>query len=487
MQAITYRITLEEPLLATALEGDPNSAVSYDYIPGSVLRGAIIGMVLRKEGIGELDAAGEVPRRFFFSNATRFLNAYPVLADRRSLPAPQTWQQPKYATQKEITDSALVSEEDEQKKQSLRGKFVALKDSRTVAIADVERKISVHVQRERTYGRSRKDVGALFRYDALADGQVFEAVILCDQEWDAHYLRDLLSENTTFAMGGARSAGYGRVRINDIKIVDSWHETYEQLQLSTPTVITLLSDAIVRNEYGQYAPDLASLCRALGITPASVRKAFLRQSLVGGFNRKWGLPLVQMPVISMGSLLVIEQDGLDWSHLERLIEGGIGERRNEGFGRLAINWQRPDRTGLVGQRERPVPSLEQTELAPDSQDLWDKMQTRIQRQKGERDALHQASRLELKVDALPKSLINRLRQIVLSERLKPEPQRQLRAQIAKFFEAIKGKRAGRHFEKAHINGDSMEAWLTKTAEKPNGLLIIDAVLERAAKSGRSSE
>ena len=36
-------MTAEQPLLLTSLQGDPNSSVSFSYIPGSVVRGALIG------------------------------------------------------------------------------------------------------------------------------------------------------------------------------------------------------------------------------------------------------------------------------------------------------------------------------------------------------------------------------------------------------------------------------------------------------------
>ena len=39
MNVINYQITLLEPTLVTALQGDPNSSVAFDYLPGSVLRG----------------------------------------------------------------------------------------------------------------------------------------------------------------------------------------------------------------------------------------------------------------------------------------------------------------------------------------------------------------------------------------------------------------------------------------------------------------
>jgi CRISPR-associated protein Csx10 len=500
MKTITYRLTLEEPLLVTALEGDPNSAVSYDYIPGSVLRGVLIGLKLRKEGLDELDAAAEAERRCFFSHETRFLNGYPVLGGKRCLPAPHTWMKKRYGTaaeKSEIKDDAFKdrnqTEDEQNKPKSIRGAFVTFNGDGQVLIADLQRTISVHTLRDRKAGRSRgENNGTIYQYNALAAGQVFEAAILCEHDADAAYLEGLLNENKTVIMGGARSAGYGRVTISAVESPDDWHETGEAPSSSEKIVITLLSDVILRNEHGQHTADLAALCTALGIKPDDV-EAYLGQGIVGGFNRKWGLPLPQMPTISMGSVLVLKA-GTALSIDER----GIGERRNEGFGRLAIGWQRPERAKLSSDKKAPVRAQVEIKLNGAPKELWDEMDKRIKRQKTEREKLEEAHDLTLRVKDLPKSQINRLRQIVLNERLKPEHERKLSAAIAKFLKDISGKRADKHFEKARVNGESMKAWLTKTAEKgeaekdeaekgESALILIEAVLERAAKEAGKRE
>jgi CRISPR-associated protein Csx10 len=484
MKIITYRLTLEEPLLVTALDGDPNSAVSYDYIPGSVLRGVLIGLTMRADDLTELDAADETTRRRFFSHQTRFLNAYPVLCNKRSLPSPHTWMQDKYAQGAEkdkITDQIFKqaeSSENKGKPKAMRDEFIAFEAQDKVTIAKLERTISVHVQRDRRYGRSRgEDQGTIYRYEALSAGQVFEAAILCENDADADHFAQLLRANKTVSMGGARSAGYGRVAIGDVQKRDTWHETGEAPQGGEQIVITLLSDAVLRNGHGQHAADLESLCSALGITPDQVCKAYLARGAVGGFNRKWGLPLPQMPTLSMGSVLVLKKDTpLDLNLAER----GIGERRNEGFGRIAIGWQRPERAALMSAKGEPTASVSEIKLNDASERLWQLMAKRIQRQETERVALSDARALRLSVTALPKSQINRLRQIVLSVRLKPDGS--LQDKIKKFFDDISGKRADKHFERARVGNTPMKKWLMETAEKnPNALILIDAVLERAIK------
>ena len=91
MKILNYHITLEEPVLVTALEGDPNTAASFSYLPGSVLRGAIIAAYMRQNHLPTLDDADATVRRLFFDGQTRYLNAY--LVDReqqRSLPRPSS-------------------------------------------------------------------------------------------------------------------------------------------------------------------------------------------------------------------------------------------------------------------------------------------------------------------------------------------------------------------------------------------------------------
>lgn len=68
MKTIHYQITLEEPVLVTALEGDPNTATSFSYLPGSVLRGAIIGRYMRQKQLKRLDDTDETVCRLEWAN-----------------------------------------------------------------------------------------------------------------------------------------------------------------------------------------------------------------------------------------------------------------------------------------------------------------------------------------------------------------------------------------------------------------------------------
>ena len=94
MSALTFRIRLKTPVLATQTEsGEPNSATAFDYIPGSMIRGALIARM--GGNVADLPVDPEM-RRLFFSGDVHFLNAYPFDADsfsNRLLPVPLSWRE----------------------------------------------------------------------------------------------------------------------------------------------------------------------------------------------------------------------------------------------------------------------------------------------------------------------------------------------------------------------------------------------------------
>ncbi|NJK73166.1 MAG: hypothetical protein HC942_02095 [Microcoleus sp. SU_5_6] len=68
MKAITFSLHTKQPLLATSFQGDPNSDVSCSYIPGSMIRGAIIGRYLKHHNLSELDLENEEIQSLFFDS-----------------------------------------------------------------------------------------------------------------------------------------------------------------------------------------------------------------------------------------------------------------------------------------------------------------------------------------------------------------------------------------------------------------------------------
>src|SRR5579864_1254169 len=123
MRVIKYRVELLEPTLVTSLEGDPNSVVAYDYLPGSALRGIFMS---KYRDSRSTDASDDTARRLFFDGTTRYLNGYPLDAyNQPGWPVPLSWQHVKGKEEK-IFDFAVEAQHDDQRWQPVSKPFYTL-------------------------------------------------------------------------------------------------------------------------------------------------------------------------------------------------------------------------------------------------------------------------------------------------------------------------------------------------------------------------
>jgi CRISPR-associated protein Csx10 len=484
MIAIRYTLKLLEPLLATALQSDPNSAVSYPYIPGSLIRGMLIGKYLTDTEEKYFAVKGESRRRFL-DGRTRYLNGY-VLdpAGNRTLPTPLSWYHEKGAKPEdrygifdksypEFNDGDFLEAEppiDQPKPQEPQ--FCVI-DEGNVTFFNPDRQVNIHTRREdRRAGRATDDdLGAVFRYDALAAGQFFGGVILCDDPADAKTLVKNLTVDTEFVVGGSRSGGYGRVRVTDVESISNWRETEassDDIPAGEMFTVTLLSDMIARDRNGQFADTLSLqiLTKALGLPDGVLLggKTYRQIELVGGFNRKWGLPLPQAMAICAGSVFTFHTTvDIPAAALEALQWRGLGDRRVEGFGRVAINWIGEDEL-YTAQPDDREPTLEKPPMDTESQTLARRMTERIFRRNADHALVEKASRIT--IHPSPKrsqlgGLRAELRQAMQNGTVQP---------VINYLNAMKPT-ADKQFKNARIGSETLKDWLLVQLQNPNNIWL----------------
>lgn len=376
MKAIKITLKTQQPVLVTSFQGDPNSDVSYPYIPGSAIRGALIGRYMRQNHLSDLDLSNsEVKRLFFDAASTRYLNAYLLSQEgQRTLPVPHSWFKEKddelndETSQITVYDFSLRDNEDDEEDEyenkspeSLKavGDYFWIEEDGNIILYKEKRRINVHNLRDRKKGKGTPDEGAIFRYEALDAGQTFQSIILYQEDNDRAIFEKLLEieklqdedrEKPDLWFGGSQSAGYGHTKIIDIQppaneSIMNWQEieTPPQERVADNLIVTLLSDTILRDEKcGQVLADSNSVKQEIEKTlerklslPMPV---YASSTLIGGFNRKWGLPLPQVIALAAGSVFVFKDVHITASEIQKLETQGIGERRVDGFGRIAINW-----------------------------------------------------------------------------------------------------------------------------------------------------
>ena len=489
MKAITFLLHTEQPLLATSFQGDPNSDVSYPYIPGSMIRGALIGRYLKQNQIQDSDiVADENIRRLFFNNKTRYLNAYLLTQEQkqpRSLPVPRSWfkqknaELPKKRRDEPLEIYDLSQDEVTNEDISLKplGEHFCTVNENSMVLYEVKRRINIHNERHRRRGRATEDKGEIFRYEALDKGQNFQAVIVCEDA-DVQIIGDLLRQNENIWLGGSQSAGYGHTKISEIQDQDceTWNEVGEPVENRRQRhslQITLLSDLILRDESGQYIvePPIQLLAEALGLEEQelrkSLRKSYMSSTLIGGFNRKWGLPLPQIQALAAGSVFVFEPVPLTLEQIRNLEIQGIGERRVDGFGRVAVNWLNLDESTGFNAR---LPELRPISTDPrklpvgsESINLARDMAKRLLRQRLDAILLKKVGDIDLH-GRISNSQLSRL-MIVARQALNDCNL----ALVRELMDNLPSNASGQ-FESTRVNGKSLDRQIRDWLEKPSDWL-----------------
>jgi len=482
MKAIPYRLHLLEPALVSQAEsGEENSAVGLPFVPGSAVRGALVARYLEQHPTADL-AAEPQARQWFLDGSICYLNAYPWYETEkaRMLPTPRSWFTDKDRAADEqgrLYDLAVkpdLAKQIDQPKPPKDADFCCLtgpespdgEDDEEIFLAPPRldraacdappRQVNVHIALVET--NRRTDDNKVFRYDALAAGEVLAGAIVAPDAVDTSAslsaglteLYDLLRATPELLLGRAQSAGYGRVRLEVEPVANGWEEyPLTEPPASGQIIVTLLSDTLLRGPDGQINGDLdGALADLLGVKDLKAERRYQSVALVGGFNRKWGLPLPQGWALQAGSVYVYPAGAFDPEELRRKAALGLGERRAEGFGRIAVNWH----TAPSVQRQpyTPVQSL-RPKLSAESQTLAQEMANRRLRQRLERGLTDFLSGVEFK-HLPPNTQLARVRNAVQ------------RALAAKNVQPVQDhlnhlKRAKDQLARARVNSVSMLTWI----------------------------
>lgn len=481
MNALFITLNLETPLLITGLgNGEENSSRSLHYIPGSALRGALISRFKAETQDLPLDPKAS---RLFFSGAVRFLNAYPLdQKGDRMLPIPASWRVEKGRELKDapIADFAISS--DDEMTKPIKKMYKGMDDSGIYAFSP-EEEIAIHIASQ---GRGVVKAGqsTVFQYQSLARGQSFGAFIVAETPGDLDEIEKLLKQKTLY-LGRSRSAGYGKVQIESFVKTSAAEATSEP---HNDVTITLLSDTILRNEHGQPTHDLDGyLSKRLGKAVKN-KKAFIRQSEIGGFNRKWKLPLPQMPGLGMGSVFVYPADQLDPSDLSPLMETGVGERCVDGFGCIAVNWHARAQYKFTDTPEKKDDIKGAFPLSPASQKLASVMAERLLRHMLEQNLVTEVNRYEFK-GSLTNHQLARLRNILRKALDENTPVEKV---VPAFFTNLKDTAKNqwhntRLFKGGRTTGTRLDMWMEERAMKQDGLDLLKTDVPQVAGQVRNPD
>lgn len=348
MNALSYELTLTAPALFLRSGHDRNTVDTWRRIPGGALAGALAGRWLRQNPRAQPTLDPDF-RRLFLDGAVCYLHGYPVDADgARLLPAPLSWHgrksDPDGAAAGRVWDLAAGPAEDAEDLRPVDLGFVSIgEEGRRVRHRAPQTRVHLHHTRARDKGRpdQGQSVKSIFHYQALAAGERFAAVILAERADDLGILQALLREGDLW-LGRSRAAEYGgcaRARVTSRGAGYS-EVTFTDERPGEPLVVTLLSEYVGAAGAAVSGPALlrglcAELAAALAVGPLpepDPARSYVRYEPIGGFIGSWRMPRPQSLAVKAGSVLVFPGVEVPAGVLS------LGERRAEGYGRVALGW-----------------------------------------------------------------------------------------------------------------------------------------------------
>ncbi len=356
-QIIKYRLTLEAPLVLSLPGGDANSAETFSFVTGSSILGALAHSWLQNPLPGNPAEQPEF-RSLFLDGSVRYCHAYPEgEGGERLLPAPLSLHIEK-GMESQVYDLSWPEKEDVLYDADMGRtrdlipwgrKYVRFAD-RDVKYREPRLTSRIHHQRDRRLGRATEASGEIFSYISLERGERFIGRILIEKPELSEKLQSLLSKGN-LRLGRSKSAQYGgEARVEVLEECQAEKGSPELLEVGEPVpvspgrmVITLLSDYLGTNQHGHYTADslLPEIESKLETGPRGLRcvAAFTRVAKVSGYVSHWRMPRPVRPAVRAGSVFVLELlSNIDPKKLGDLLWNGIGDRKAEGFGRIAIDW-----------------------------------------------------------------------------------------------------------------------------------------------------
>ena len=441
---LRYRLTLNEPTVIPVTDGDPNTVVTRQDIPGSHLWGAAAWCYLKDPKHSSKDAEF---RDVFLDGGLRFLTAYPEVHDRgnsndpeRTIPIPHSIREVKETSRRLLNFTESLDDEQKRKPKRRVGSRYARIYAGELESTTVTTELNYHHARvpgDRSIGRAKEGVGNIFKYEAIVPGKSFQGAVLGTEDC-LNKLKALLKNVNTIRLGRSQSAQYGLAEFtwidNDNPLdlnkrvewegfIDISKKEYTPPLLNEHLIITTLSPVLVVNDNGHPEArfpirELEKLLDIKNAKDIKLTASYTRTEMMSGYYTHLRIPRQQHPAIAAGSVFVFklkqELSEKGKKGLATLEQDGIGLRKSEGYGRVAVN--RQHELGLTDKVEQP---FEKTHIDKPSKSAPKEIQILLQgivetrcKSVMEKDARHIVDYLYKNKDIPNNTLLGRLRHFI---------------------------------------------------------------------------
>lgn len=330
MQKVRYKVTTLSPILISKLSGDRNMTETFDYIPGRVMLGIFASNFIREKKLKDAHQNADFAK-YFLSDDVIFTNAFLTKNKIDLLPTP-------FSIQKNKDDDTIFSDllfinfDDEYEQTKYIGGY-CLKEDSIVKHTAVDKSLNFHHARDEGTNTSKE--GMIFNYESIDKGQEFTGHIIGNKI--ESFISSLEKKEFEAFTGRSKTAQYGKIKV-ELEGVGEYNP-----EVTSHNTLTFLSDVILYNKNGQSTTDVSVFRNYLSeklSREVEIEIAFIKTSRIDNYVSVWKLKKPSETAFAAGSCFLIK--GLkddDKENLKKLEQQGIGERRNEGLGRIKFGLQ----------------------------------------------------------------------------------------------------------------------------------------------------
>ena len=341
MKMAKLTVRTETPVVLAAQQHAGVMTASQEYFSGSLLRGALASLYLRRNH-SEHPEKDELFRRMFLGGL-RFVDAYPQTDKGTAFPLPLSLVKDKIT--KKVRD--MLYDEFAPGFKSLKG--LGFNQGDALYIVAVHKDVALHMSRrsvnERISGKSEQ--GNIYNYESLRAGQYFEGSVIGSED-DLRLLREKLfaGGGLTAYLGRSRYTEYGKTElslgeIQDIPVPEADGQVLA-LRCQTPL---LRAGGLLTDACALLREVAAELSAGTGL-PLSLEadKISAAQVQLDNFVGAWQMRRPRQNALQAGSVFMLRLEEGNWNaeNLQKLAQAlaaGCGDRCDEGFGQLRV-WSR---------------------------------------------------------------------------------------------------------------------------------------------------
>lgn len=330
-------LTVTSPLLVAA-QTRGNTVTSGSYIPGAALLPVVLQTLAAESGI---DTTALVRR-----GAIVVTTATIDVDGRRSVPWPRALARSKGDRVGGYVNQIFPHAFDPKLRAPADAYLVEGLDDPAVRVPLVE---GIHAVIDPVAQRPTEQFGGPIVYRGIAPGTVLHAQVWLPPE--VRLSSDALAD-VPISVGRSRKDDYGSVQISVVE--PERDHVPRSVEAGGDVLVHLESDVVLTGSCGQPDPSVQALCTELGtrlgarltLRPLDTSTAgaaiafpvFTGEGRVESWQARWGLPRPTISVVTAGTVLVCTSaDPIPAARIAEVVARGIGSRRAEGYGRIAVN------------------------------------------------------------------------------------------------------------------------------------------------------